>query len=121
MAAAIIPIIAAAEPILAPLIHRLVLFVESKFGPKTGPTKFSTVVAAIGPVANALATAGLIPGTLDGVSIAALVQSVVQSLQSTGILNPATAAVINAQPIGVGTGSPSTIRVIGGTLQLQFG
>jgi uncharacterized protein (DUF697 family) len=122
MASAIVPIIAAAAPLLTPLIHSLVLRVEGLFGSKTGPVKLDAVVAALSPIVTQLATSGKIPGQLSPADIAALVESIVQMLKSSGLLNPDTAAALAAQPIGVSTLPPGTmLRIVGGTLQLQFG
>lgn len=121
MAALAIPIIAAASPLLTPLIQSLVMYVEHRFGAKQGPTKLDTVVNAVLPVAVSLATAGQIPGQLDAAHVAAMVEAVVQRLKDAGVLNPETAAVIAAQPIAVSTLPTGTLRVTGGTFQLQFG
>ena len=120
MAAAVIPIIAAAAPLLTPLIQRLVLGVESLLGPKTGPAKSAAVVGALQPIVSALSTAGAIPGQLDPASLTAMVESVVQALSASGVLNPQAAGAILAQPVGVSTMQPGTLRIVGGTLQLQF-
>ena len=83
---------------LKPLVTSLVTHVEALFGGKTGQTKFQTVVDQLVPVIDALATAGKIPGTIDGVSVGSLVESVVQELKSKGQLNP---TITPVSPVGV--------------------
>jgi len=121
MATAIIPIIAAAAPLLTPIISALIMRVEHLIGAGNGSTKSSMVVNAVLPIAQALATAGKIPGQLDATSLLPIVESIFQSLQAAGVVNPETAAVLAAQPIGVSTLPPGTLRITGGTLQLQIG
>jgi hypothetical protein len=100
MAAAIIPILAAAAPLLTPLIRTLAVHVEHLFGARTGPTKFDVVLQSVLKAADAMATGGQIPGRLDPASIAAMVQTVVQQLQSAGILTPeASSALVSATPL----------------------
>jgi hypothetical protein len=99
MAAAIVPIISAAAPLLAPLIVGLVKRVEGLFGAKTGATKLATVATATKAVADALSGAGKIPGVLDDPAIVALVEAVVQSLKGQGQLDAETATV-GALPVG---------------------
>ena len=82
MAAAVIPIVLAAAPLLQPLITSLVTHVEHLFGAKTGKTKFDLVLGAVTQAAEQLATAGKIPGVLDAQSIAAMIQTVVTDLQA---------------------------------------
>ncbi len=86
MAALAIPILSAAMPLLMPVISKLVTEAERLFGAKTGPTKFDSVLQAITPIATQLATAGKIPGTLDAVSIGAMIETAVQALKSAGLL-----------------------------------
>lgn len=92
-AAAIIPIIApelisAAIPLVKPVIQSLVLHVEKLFGTKTGPDKFKNVLQAVTPIVESLATSGRIPGTIDGVAIGSLIESVVQEFKALGVLTP---------------------------------
>jgi len=129
MATAIIPIIAAAAPlvraaypILKPIAEKLILGVEHLFGAGNGPqVKMPAVLGALGPIAAALGTSGKIPGQLDASGLAAIAESVVQSLKDAGLLTPEAASAIMSQPTGVSTVSPGTLRIIGGTLQLQIG
>ena len=90
MAAAVLlpTVISAVIPLITPLVQSLVVHVEKLFGAKTGPDKFQSVLAAILPVVNALSTAGKIPGTVDGVAVGSIIESVVQELKGKGILNP---------------------------------
>jgi hypothetical protein len=81
---------------LSPLITGLVHHVEVLFGHKTGPTKFDQVVKATLNAAQALGTAGKLPGQLDPASIAMMVESEVQQLKATGALSPETSAAIIA-------------------------
>lgn len=120
MAAAAIPLITAAIPLLQPLISSLVVHVENLFGAKTGPTKFDAVLNAVTKVASDLSTAGKIPGQLDPNSIAMLIETVVQDLKSTGVLNPSTAAKIAQLPAMASPSNalPATIRIIGGSLTI---
>jgi hypothetical protein len=94
--AAFAPLIASAIPLLTPLVTGLVHHVEALFGTKTGPAKFSIVLACVTAVATQLSTAGMLPGQLDPASIAAMIESVVQELKSKGILNPPSCASIIA-------------------------
>jgi len=119
MAAAVIPIIAAAAPLLQPLISSLVMHVEHIFGHKTGPTKFDNVLTAVLKTASDLATAGKIPGQLDPSSIATMIESVVQDLKARGVLNPETAAsVVQAQSNTASIPQSLTLKVLSGSLQL---
>lgn len=94
MAAATVTALVAPEliklalPLIRPLAESLVVHAEHLFGAKTGPTKFATVLTAITPYVEALATSGAIPGAIDGVSVATIVEGVVQDLKSKNILNP---------------------------------
>ena len=103
MAAAIIPLASAVLPIVIPLlrpvVESLVTHVEKIFGAKTGETKFQTVVDQLTPLVEALATSGKIPGTIDGVHVGSLVETVVQDLKSKGVLTP---TIIPASPLGAG-------------------
>lgn len=124
MAAAIIPIVAAAAPLLRPAISWLAVHVEHLFGAKTGPTKFDIVLNAALKIASDLATSGKIPGSLDAVSVATLVESVVQELKSSGVLNPNTAQtmvehgnVVISQG-GAASSVSATLQITGGTLVL---
>lgn len=75
----------------------LVLHVEKLFGSKTGPTKFETVVNALAPIANALSTAGIIPGVLDGSGLGSIVETIVQDLKRKEQLTP---DVVLTPPVG---------------------
>lgn len=100
MAAAAIPaLISLAVPLLKPIISSLVLHVESLFGAKTGATKFQSVVDSVTPIINALSTAGILKGTVDGMSVGTLIESIVQDLKGAGMLTPAT--LPNLNPTGV--------------------
>lgn len=121
MAATIVPIIAAAAPLITPAIKWLAVHVENLFGAGTGPTKLSAVVNAVTPIVQQLATSGKIPGQLDTASIVALVESVVQSLKADGVLNPDTARIIASQPIATNINTGASFNVTGGTLQISFG
>jgi hypothetical protein len=120
MAAAALPVLAAAAPILLPIVQNLVMGVEHLFGAGTGPTKLDTVLKALTPVAAALSTAGTITGTLDAPSLTALVQSVVSNLKAQGVLNPSTAAIVAAQPVASSMPTSGTFQISGGTLQLTM-
>ena|SRR5579864_2184689 len=122
MAAAILPIISAAAPLVVPLIEKLVMGIEHLIqGKGQGPTKATTVINALLPIFDALSTAGIIPGKLDPTSIAAMVENVVQSLKSQGILNPQVAAQVHSQPILSSAPSSGTFKISGGSLTLSFG
>jgi uncharacterized protein (DUF697 family) len=86
MAAAIVPLISAAAPVLVPLIVSLVKKVEGLFGKKTGPAKLAAVSQATQAVANNLSAAGNIPGLLNMETIISLVEGVVQALKANGQL-----------------------------------
>lgn len=107
MASAIVPILAAAAPLLTPLIESLIQKVETIF-PKagSGATKMTAVVNAIQPVANQLSASGAIPGQLDAASITTMAETILQQLKTSGTLTPATgstsqpAAKVQAQASG---------------------
>lgn len=122
-ALAIGPIIAAASPLLIPLIQSLVMHAENLFGAKTGGTKLETVVNAVLPIAQQLAASGKLPGQLDAGSITAMVESVVQNFKAQNILNPDTAKTVATQSIATATAGPGgqSFKISGGTLQLSFG
>jgi hypothetical protein len=108
MAAVAVPLIVAAIPMLKPLITGLVHHVEVLFGHKTGPTKFDQVLKATLNAAQALATAGKIPGQLDPASIAMMIETEVQQLKAAGALTPeASAAVVS------GTGAAQSLTLTG--------
>ena len=88
MAAAAVPIITAAIPLLRPVIKGLISGVQRIFGHNngTGPTKLNAVVDAAVTVAEKMATAGKIPGQLDVATIASIVEAVVQEMKSSGEL-----------------------------------
>jgi hypothetical protein len=88
MAAAVIPIIAAATPLLRPIIKGLISGAQRIFGHNngTGATKAQTVIDAALTVAEKLATAGKIPGHLDAAFIASLVEALVQEMKAAGEL-----------------------------------
>lgn len=88
MASIAVPLIAAAAPLLTPLIESLVTHVETLFGAKTGPTKFDVVLQAVGKAAQDLGAAGKLPGQLDTATIATMIETVVQNLKAAGVLNP---------------------------------
>lgn len=112
MAAAIVPLIETALPILEPYIKSAALHLEHLFGGGgTGPTKMNVLVQGLTAVANALSTAGKLPGNLDASSLAAMAQSVVSAMLDAGTLNPQTAAVAAGLPVG------TTFQVTG-TLQV---
>lgn len=121
MATIAAPLIAAAIPLLQPLISNLVMHVEKLFGAKTGSTKFQTVLDAILPIATSLGTAGKLPGQLDAATIGTLIESTVQSLKASGVLNPTTAdAVVNAIS-SVGLPTPANAPAAGNTLRILSG
>jgi len=87
--------------LLTPLIPQLVTLVEGLFGPKTGSTKLDTVVKAIQPVANNLATAGKLGGPPPSATdIAAAVSAVAAQLFPSGTTVP---------PVGSTPVSPVTV------------
>lgn len=127
MAAAVIPVVAAAAPLLMPLIQSLVTHVEHLFGAKTGADKFALVLQSTIAAADKLSAAGKIPGTLDPASIATMIQTLVSQLNANGVLTPENAAnavskgsVIQTSPgISVPLGSVTTLSIVGGSLQLS--
>lgn len=111
MAAAVLlpTLISAAIPVITPLVQSLVLHVEKLFGAKTGQQKFQSVMSAVVPVVDALAASGKIPGSIDGVAIGSIIESIVQDFKSKGILNP---SVVIPQITGSGT-SLGSVKVTG--------
>lgn len=79
-------LLASLLPLAGPLVEGLVKSVEKLFGPKTGETKLAAVVGALGPVLEALAKSGKIPGLPDTITTNALVEMTVQNLKKTGEL-----------------------------------
>src|SRR5689334_22161608 len=107
MAAATIPLITAAIPLLTPIITNLIQHVESLFGAKTGETKFKTVLDAVTAIAGQLSTAGKLPGVLDPSTLAQQIEVIVQDLKSKGQL-PAPTVAQKYTASGVFTLSPTT-------------
>jgi hypothetical protein len=123
MAAAIVPLVIsgvqAAYPILAPIIQSIVVHLESLHGAKTGAqVKLPAAVAAVTPVANSLSTAGKFP-LLTADQITAMIESSVQQLKATGILNPDTASAIAASPM-TPVQNAASFKISGGTITLQL-
>jgi hypothetical protein len=77
-----------ALPKIRPLAESLILHAEQLFGAKTGPVKFQSVLEALTPFISALSTSGKIPGTLDGVAVGTIIETIVQDLKSKDQLNP---------------------------------
>jgi hypothetical protein len=120
MAAAILlpTLLSAAIPLVTPLVQSLVIHAEHLFGAKTGQQKFQSVLAAVTPVVDALSTAGKIPGTLDGVAISSIIESVVQDLKAKNILNPSVVIPQIAGSTGSGNAFPMGSVKVSGTLTL---
>jgi len=123
MASIALPLISAALPLLKPVITSLVTHIESLFGSKTGNTKLQTVLNALKPVADALSSAGIIPGKIDASSLSTIIQTVVEELNSSGVLKGTsttpTALPPNSAVVGVSTLSAgSQIRVVSGLLTI---
>lgn len=122
MAAALIPILTAAAPLLSPLIQSIVLHVERLFGAGTGPQKLTTAVNTILGIADDLSKSGKIPGVLDPASITGLIQATVTDLKSRGILTPDLATSIISAQASTSTIPPtSTLKITGGTIQVAAG
>lgn len=95
--------------LLGPLIPQLVTAAEQLFGPKTGGTKLNTVVSAIQPIVNNLATAGKLGGPPPAATdIAAAVSAAASQLFPSGTtvplqgappISPTTVVAPAAQPI----------------------
>lgn len=88
MAAAIIPVVAAALPVIQPILTNLIHLVEVHFGAGTGPTKLDTVISAGTAIAENLATAGKLPGKLDAATIGTVAQGIVSQLNANSQLSP---------------------------------
>lgn len=88
MAGAIIPIIAAAAPLLKPVIENLVLGVQRLFGHNNGTdtTKAASVIEAALVIADKLSTAGKIPGVVDATTIATMMETIISELKAKGLL-----------------------------------
>src|SRR5689334_13525712 len=87
-------------PILKPAAVSIVQHVEQLFGAKTGQTKFDVAVKALTQIADALATAGKLPGIPDLGAIGGLIESVVQDLKGLGQLDsPSPAKPITPTPV----------------------
>jgi uncharacterized protein (DUF697 family) len=99
MAAAIVPLISAAAPILVPLIVSLVNKVEGLFGKKTGPAKLAAVSQATQAVASNLSAAGNLPGLLNMETIISLVEGVVQALKANGQLGEDATTTVTPPPV----------------------
>lgn len=73
-------------PYVKPFLESLIVHVESLFGKAKGPTKLQAVLNAALPVLDQLAASGLIPGTIDGVSLSKIISNMVTELNSLGVL-----------------------------------
>lgn len=120
MAAAIIPIVTAAAPLIIPLIKDLVANMQNMFGHNngTGQTKAETVVDAVMAVVTKLSAAGKIPGVMDPATIASMVEMVVQQMKADGKLpsDGATAAPLSpvtGQTVTAGTLTGLPITIVG--------
>lgn len=118
MAAALIPLIAGLAPsiinLIASLVHQHAPQAEMANGPGTGPVKFADVFAAVIDALQKAAASGAIDKTLPpDEQIKMIIQAVVNSMQLSGVLGGG--AAIPAAP----TGQVITLRVIGGTVQVQ--
>lgn len=112
-AAAVITLAPLVVPILKPIVTSLVVHLEHLFGTKTGPTKFATAVSTTLGIADQLAAAGKIPGSIDGVTVSTLVESVVQELKSANILTPSITppSVIGGIPTGASVNVTGTLTL----------
>jgi hypothetical protein len=124
MAAAAIPIITAFSPLIVSGVTWLVKFVETKFGPKTGPTKAGTVLDMATKLFEALATAGIIPLPKNE-EIKALIQLVVDTLNKQGALVGGETKIDAALPGVLTTSSaPATsgldIQLIVGGMKFKY-
>lgn len=126
MAAAIIPIVTAAAPLIIPLIKDLVANIQNMFGHNngTGQTKAETVVDAVMAVVTKLSAAGKIPGVMDPATIASMVEMVVQQMKADGALpsdgkptvaplTPTPGQVITGQTVTAGTLSGLPVTIVG--------
>lgn len=120
MAAAAVPLIAAALPLLAPVIGAIVMGVEHLVqGKNQGPSKFDMVLQAVLQIVEKLGAAGTIPGQMDANSVAAMIQAVVTQLKAAGVLTPENAAAWLAALGKPGAAAaPSGPFVLSGTVQI---
>ncbi len=104
MAGIAIPLIAAAVPLLQPLIEKLVLGVQGLFGSGTGETKASTALAMLQKVVEQLAAAGKLQGVPDATALATMIETVVQQLKASGQLpGPVASPAAGKRVLLVGT------------------
>lgn len=119
MAAAVVPIVTAFSPLIISGVTWLVKFVETKFAPKTGSTKFDTVLKMATELFNSLATAGVIPLPKEP-ELKALVQLIVDTLNKQGALQGGETKVDGALP-GVLTSATATATPTGLDVVLTIG
>ena len=80
-----VPLIAPLLQLVGPsVIKGLISGVEKLFGAKTGPDKLASVIAALKPVVEKLATAGKIPGIPDESTLQTVVETILQEMKNTG-------------------------------------
>lgn len=88
MAAVVVPILAALEPVIAPLVIQLI---DKAFPPRTGSTKFTTAVSWFESLFAGLAKVNPATAVPDQPTISGWVQSLVDGLNKAGALKgPAT-------------------------------
>jgi len=123
MAGALIPLIAGMAPdllkLIVGLVHTKAPAVEQQLGPGTGPVKFAAVFADVLGALGTAASAGVIDKTLPSdEKIKTIIQSVVTSMQLSGVLGTGSAA---AAVIGTGLGTISSMGTPQPTITLSPG
>lgn len=83
-----VPLIAPLLQLVGPsIIKGLVSGVEKLFGAKTGPDKLASVIGALKPIVEKLATAGKLPGIPDDTTLQTVIETVLQDMKNTGELD----------------------------------
>jgi hypothetical protein len=112
MAAAIVPVVLNAIAFAGPLIPPLVQFVESAFGPKTGPTRLDTVMNSLKALLVPMATAGTVAGVPSDAELKAAIEAVLANMKANGQLAVGAVAAPGAAAPGIaGSGTAPQITV----------
>jgi hypothetical protein len=98
MAAAIIPLVLDAAPLITPLLQKSIIGVEHlfHFKPKHGPAKSAIVNSFAKTLCDSLVAAGVLKSAPEGTELNTLIQTIYNSLDVQGIMNNPTATAIAA-------------------------
>jgi hypothetical protein len=112
MAAALVPLIAGLAPdiinLIVGLVHPKAIAAQQANGPLTGPVKFADVFVSVMQSLTSAHVAGTISVLPDDATVKTIIQSVVTSMQLSGVLGAAV-------PTALAPGAPAATQSI--TLQ----